>query len=439
MLAQHDSIEQAQLSVRNARSDFRPKVVPNIRGSFGQTDINDQMYRLDLSQRFVNGTEVRVGVGASTAQIPSTVGLPDVRFYNTDATLMLTQPLLKGFGSTVARRSLTSAELQLSDAGRRGTLTEQQVTVEVAAAYFRVVAQEAVIQVSQRSLDRSRQLRNASEAKLDAGLVSQLDVLRAQQLVIQAELQLFDAQARVNDARDELEFLIDYDGDDTFRVESEIPRLVDALLPEDAITMALAQRADLKSAGDAVLDADRQVSYARNQLLPQVDVNLALARRKTADAFARSFGLDGFQLATFFNISMPVDRTPQTVEFQNALINRDRRQRDLTNMRRRIADDVKRGIRDRDRSLRNLVAAETSVQIAQREVDVAKFRYERGLSDNLEVVTAETNLLNAESSRVLTLADLATASLGLRATMGTLDPQTVSMEHMSVQPPAPIP
>jgi hypothetical protein len=39
------------------------------------------------------------------------------------------------------------------------------------------------------------------------------------------------------------------------------------------------------------------------------------------------------------------------------------------------------------------------------------------------VVTAETNLLNVESLRILALADLATSRLSLRATVGILDPR----------------
>lgn len=423
MLDQLDSVEQAGLGVRAARSAFRPKLVPNVLGSFGQTDVNDQTYRLDLSQRFVTGTEFRMGIGSSTAQIPSTTGEPDIRFYNADTTLMVNQPLLKGFGRAVSRRALTSAEVRYDEANRQRVMAEQQIAVDVAASYFGLVAQLALVDAAGKGFDRARQLREASEAKMNAGLVSQLDVLRAQQLVLQAELQLFEAQGAVEDARDQLRFLIGRDAGTPLDVVAEIPRTVDEMSAADAVTMALDSRLDLQGAAAAAADAERAVSYAGNQLLPQVDVSLALTRRQTADHFGGSFGLDGYQFATFFNISMPVDRTPQSVEYQNALIERDRRRRDIETIRRRIGDDVRRVIRERDRALRNLAGAETNVTIARQEVDVAQFRYERGLSNNLDVVTAETGLLDAESRRILTHADLAVIRLRLRATLGILDPR----------------
>jgi len=426
MLNQHDNIEQSALGVRLARNTFQPKVVPNVLGSFGRTDINSQTYRVDVTQKFVTGTEVRFGVGTSTSQIPGLPGVSgadDIHFYNADTTLTLSQPLLRGFGSSVARHSLTSAELRRGDADRQQTLTEQQVTLEVASAYYRVVAQQAIVDVARKSLDRARRLRDASEAKLDAGLVSQLDVLRAQQLVSQAEIQLFDAQSAADDARDRLIFTIGRPAVDTFAVQADIPRTNDPIEVDYAVGMAVSNRLDLKSLVASGTDAEDQVKYAKNQLLPQVDVNFVFTRRETADSFQNSFGVDRFRFATFFNISTPVDRTPQIVEYQNALIERDRRKRDAETLRRRIADDVKRAVRERDRLERTLVAADTSVEIGRKEVEVAQLRYERGLSNNLDVVTAESNLLTAESRRMATLADSALARLSLRAMLGILDPR----------------
>jgi outer membrane protein len=424
LINQHDSGERAGLTVRAAENIFRPKVVPNVRGSFGQTNVSDQTYGLAVSQRFTSGTEMRVGVGASTAQIPSVIGGEDVRFYNTDTTLMVTQPLLRGFGPAVARRQLTSAELQADDASRQQILAEQQVAIDVANAYYRVVAQQSLVKVARQSFERSRQLRDASEAKLEAGLVSQLDALRAQQLVSQAELQLFDAQNAIEDARDQLRFLMGADTDTGFQVVEEIPTVqTEPMAVDGAIATALQRRLDLQAAVASANDSERSIAYSRNQLLPQVDVNLVLTRRQTADTLARSFGLDGYQFATFFNISMPVDRTPQVIDYQNSLIDRDRRRRDVETLRRRIADDVKRQLRDQGRILRNLTAADANVKIAESEVEVARLRYERGLSNNLDVVTAENNLLNAQSRRIQTQAEQAVSRLSFLATIGQFDPR----------------
>lgn len=427
MVNQNDAVEQAGLGVRLAQNTFKPKLVPNVLGSFGQTNVSNQMYRLDLTQRFSTGTEMRMGVGTSTAQIPPLPDSPvqdDIRFYNADTTLTVSQPLLKGFGPAATRRSLSSAELRRADAVRQRTIGEQQIAVEVAGGYYRVVGQQALVAIARQSLDRSRKLLEASQAKLEAGLVSQLDVYRAQQLVSQGEIQLADAEAAVEDAIDQLRLLLGRDPDSPLQVAGQIPNIPDQTISlEDAIKVALANRMDLHTAIAGMDDADRAIAYSRNQLRPQFDVSLGLTRRETASSLSDSFGLDRFRLATFFTISLPVDRTPQIIDYQNTLIDRDRRRREVEMLRKRVAADVRRGLRENGRMSQRLSVTEATVDIARKEVEVAQFRYERGLSNNLDVVTAEGNLLTAESRRVSALAELAVARLSFRATLGTLDPR----------------
>ena len=421
---QSDAIAQADLGLRLARNTFRPKVTPNIFGSLGRDDISSQTYRVDVSQKLVTGTELRASVGTVSQIIPSPLE-GDVLFYNADTTFTVSQPLLRGFGRSVARRGLSAAELRREDAARLQSLSEQQVAVDVAAAYYRVVSQQAFVDVARQSLGRARRLRDASEAKLDAGLVSQLDVLRSQQLVSQAEMQLFDSQSAVEDARDQLTFLMGRDKTEPFTVEAIVPRPgLDPIDVTSATAIALANRLDLRSRIAAREDAENQIRFSRNQLLPQVDVNFALTRRETAPGFRESFGLDGYKFATFFTIAMPVDRTTQQVEYQSAMIDRERRRREAETLERQIVDNVKQIVRERERLIRNVAAAENGVDLSRREVDVAQLRYENGLSNNLDVVTAEAGLLQAESRRIQALADSAVAGLRLRAVLGVFNPRT---------------
>jgi len=416
-----DAAARAELGLEFARDAFRPKLVPNVLGSFGQTDLSSQTYRVDIAQRFVTGTEVRLGVGTATAQIPGADG--DLRFYNADTTVSVSQPLLRGAGRAVGRRALTAAELQRDDAVRQRALGEQQLVIEVASAYYQQVAAHTLVEVARQSVQRARRLRDSSEAKLDAGLVSQLDVLRAQQLVAQTEMQLFDAQAAVGDARDQLRRLTGRGSDAWLEVDRVVPAPPTAPIDgAQATALALRHRLDLQTRRAAHADGDRQLGHARNQLLPQVDVNLALTRRRTTSGFVDSFALDGFTAATFFTIGMP-DRSAQRAAYQNALLDRNRREREVARLERQVTDEVRRALRDRDRQARNVIAADTAVELSRREVEVAQLRFERGLSSTLDVVSAEAGLLQAESRRVQALAEATLGRLRLRAVLGILDPR----------------
>jgi outer membrane protein len=417
-----DAAVQSELDVRIARSAFRPKIVPNVFGSFGQTDLASQHYRVDVTQRLTSGTEVRLGLGTSTAQIPGANGADDVRFYNADSTLSLTQPLLRGFGPAVARRTLSSAEFRQDAVDRQREVVRRQVAIETAGAYYQLVAQHAFVAVAHAAVARGRQLHEAAEAKLAAGLVSQLDVLRARQLHVDAENQLADATAGLDEARDTLSLVMGRDPGDLLTVDTEIPRVTGDVDEATAVATALFSRTELRNLADAATDATARLAVSRNQQLPQFDLNVALTRRQTASGFQDSFGLDRFRLATFFTVGMPLDRTAQSADVQRALIERGRIDRERAALTRRIEAEVRRELRQRDRLARAVAAAETSVDLSRQEAEVAQLRYDRGLSNNLDLIAAEGHLLAAEGRRIAALAQSAVQQLQLKAAMGVLDP-----------------
>ena len=214
-LGARDAVSQAQSGLAVARSTFLPQVVPHLFRIFGQSDVINQTYGISLSQKFTTGTELKAVSGATGNR--NQLG----NFYNTDTTFLVTQPLLRGFGS-VTRQPLTSARSQVDETRRRQVLTEQQVALDVASAYYAIVSGEKVVGITRAAVERASRLEAQATAKLKTGRVSQLDVLRATQLVGQAELQRLDTEAALDDAMDRLRVLIGKSLDYEFSVDGQI-------------------------------------------------------------------------------------------------------------------------------------------------------------------------------------------------------------------------
>lgn len=413
----HSAVDQANLSRRLASSSFDVKVLPSMLGSFGQTNLSNQMYGLNVSQKLVSGTQI---IGDLTAtSYRNQLG----SYYNSDATLQVSQPILRGFGSSVTRGPLFDADWRVTNANRQLALTEQQVALDVASAFYAMVVQSRMVDVAKDALERAGNLRDASVARLATGRVSQLDVLRAQQLAGQAEGQLLDAEGALADARERLAVLIGRRIADDFLVEQEIPGDSESLDVEQAVTLALVRRPELRMAGDAIADSDRSILAARNQLRPQVDVSLALTRQQTANGLGSAFGFDDFRVATFATISAPLDRTADDVTLQNALLERARRQRDLEALRDRVTLEARQSARRQERGLRSLALARSAVDLAEKEVEVATSRFQLGLSNNLDLVNAQGAFHSAQGQEIAARAEVALARLALRAATGLLDPR----------------
>ena len=213
---------------------------------------------------------------------------------------------------------------------------------------------------------------------------------------------------------------MDRDVDYDFRVALAIDARAEPLAPDIAVATALENRIELRDADAAVDQAEREVGYARHQLLPQFDVSLALTRRETAGNLRNAFGVDRFEPVTFFSVSTPLDRTVEAAGVRTAAIERNRRVRARDTLRRRIAQEARRALRLQQRLANRLDNAGVTVEFAEREVELANLRFQRGLSNNLDVVNAQAALLNATTRRFAVLADLAVSRLALRATLGTL-------------------
>ena len=233
--------------------------------------------------------------------------------------------------------------------------------------------------------------------------------------------QLFDVEGAVEDLKDQLRFLMSRDVDYDFRVAAAITARPDPVTAPAAVELALRNRIELRDMDAVVEDAERDVRFARHQLLPQLDISLALTRRETADSLRDAFGVDRFEPVTFFSMSTPLDRTREETGLRTAVIEHGRRVRARDTLRRRIAQEARRAVRMQRRLANRLESAAVSVEFAEREVELATLRFQRGLSNNLNVVNAQANLLNATTRRLAVLADLAVARLDLLATLGTLD------------------
>ncbi len=408
-----DQVTEARLKQQGAQSAFRPRFVPRMSGAIGGGDLANQSYGAELSQRFAWGTEIQASLGSTSSR--NQLGT----FYYTDTTIALTHPIHRG-GTDPYRREIDSATRGIEEARVQRVATEETVAIDVAAAYYAIVAQEQVIQVAEKALERHRHLLAVSQAKLEIGKVSQLDVLRARQLVREAEGQLTDAQAGADDARDQLRLLIGAPETGPFAVAAMFPAADAQPVPAASLHAARERSPDVGRAREALAEAEQQARETRRPLLPRIDFTLALTRRETGPTLGASFGTDRFRLVPLVHLSLPVDRGGARGQ-QLAAIETARRQRAVRAAEANADLETRRAIRNRERLVNQLRDAEAGVTFAREQVGVANTRFEHGLSNNLDLVSAEADLLSAESRRIAAAASLAIATLRLKATLGILN------------------
>jgi outer membrane protein TolC len=416
ILAAGDGVAAARLRETASRSQFYPTLTPQY-----QRSTDDQALALDASQR-LPWTGGRVSASAAFRSKLGTE-LPPSRF--SDLRLLLTQPLLRGFGPTATHFELANSRRARESQERALELGRQRLAVQVAAAFYQILQQRQLMAVAEQSLKRSEGLRRASEARLEVGLVSKLDVFRAQLQASQAEEAMVRAEAGLDDGLERFRVLLGLSPTDPVEPEAvSLPEpLDDVLEPVQAlVARALANRVELEETRDQATDARRAVSLSRQALLPQLDLNLGLTRSGFGTTLADTFRSADRGFTFFVTTSYPLARASAVAAKATAELEVAARDRALAQRRLEIESEVRGAAREMERIRKSVDLQGKAVEVAERQLRLATLRYQRGLASNFDVVDAEGNVILARTALVGLRTSYQIARIELLRLTGSLDP-----------------
>jgi outer membrane protein TolC len=411
-----EDVKGARVREAAARADFFPKITPSFQRSTDASAVS-----LEASQK-LPWTGGSLTTGAAFRSLSSLTS-PETR--SSEVRLMLTQPLLRGFGPNAANFELVNSRRARQAQERAFELSRQRLAVDVARTFYEVVQQRQLLAVARQSFKRSEALQRASEARLNVGLASKLDVFRAQLQAAQAEEAMVRSQAALESALEQFRFLLGLaptavlEPEDVGlpdRIEAE-PELLEAL-----VARALARRLDLQETRDQEEDARRSASVARQNLLPQVDLNLALSRFGGEPVIAGSpLSVIDNRLRFFFSASYPLERSSDRAtralsELQQSARARARRQREIE-----VETEVRAAVRELERIRKSVDLQRQALEIAEQQHRLATLRYQRGLASNFDVVDAEASLVLARSALISLATNHRIARLELLRATGSLD------------------
>jgi outer membrane protein TolC len=390
LLDTSDLLLSTRWNERAVRSTFLPQVTPFF--AFEKSDETGERtdtYGVLLSQQFLFGTAVE-GQAVVDRQ-PQAVG---GEAYEADYRLTLRQPLMRGADPAVTAEPLRLARRSTSGQARAVEVAKRRTLLLIYQAYLGVARQREALRLAADRVERSRELTAFSRARFSAGSVSRLDVLRAEQQEASTIVAMNDTENILDDFRDLLRRTAGLVENEAFSIAmpSDIP------LQEPDLESALADRMDRRpeavEARDQLTDAEFTLRIAKSLELPSVNGFLTYE----ASAGGRSAGdaLHPRNPALVFGLSSQygLNNTILHARKRQAEIDLRIRKRNLDVLADDFAREVRRAYRRLDALKRNHAIAVENEQVAELQAEVARLRFEKGLSDNFNVVDAE-NLLNA--------------------------------------------
>lgn len=416
MQTARERVTGADISVNAAQAKFKLAIRPNVSGLYQQNDELDQAYGLRLSKQFTTGGEAS---WETRTQVDDSDEAEDP--YQTDLIFAYTQPLLRGRGARAATAQLASAE-RAARAQRRAFLVAQQhLIIRAASAYYGIVRDQMLLETHEQAVKRAQTLHAAAEAKLNVGMASKMDVFRAELQSLTAQNRLVDARAALENAKRQFNVLLGSPLDARYLFAAPLNYAPVALDLDELMRQALEHRLELQTAQEQIDEAERQLNIARQNLLPPLDVSVRYTLRGEGDGFRDSVKMEDEFWGVGVSSSFALNLAEERAAYQQAQLSLNAAIRARQATQDDILAEVMQTTIAVEQAQASVALQAQSVTQANKQLELAELRYKKGLSDNLDVLDAEENVMQANTGAYSAIAQHLIALLRLKQVTGTLE------------------
>lgn len=293
------------------------------------------------------------------------------------------------------------------------------VALNVGTQYLRAVADAAEIENAHSLLKADEVALNQAKASHEAGVGTNLDVLRARvQLQTQQQTLINDENTFAKD-KIALNRMIGLPAEQELTLTDMAPYAEFAELPlDDAMKLAFERRKDLRSLQAQEELADRTEKAVKYQRLP------SLSFGGYYGVLGETRGLYHGVFSAAGKLSFPILEEGQLRgEREVAVAQVTGLQHQIASLKVTIEQQIRAAMLDVDAASELVKVARSNVDLATQQLQDTMDRYVAGVDDNLPVVQAQATLAAAKSRLVETLYQYNQAKLTLARNTGVVETQ----------------
>lgn len=388
LAAQHEASFASQ-QITEARAAYYPTLNADITGSGANRD-------------------ARIGAGYLT----------DSRMFNREGQGVSVSQLITDVGRT--KNLVASSRLQAQASDQNTVATKYDVLLGVNRAYFDVLHAQAVVKVAEQTVAARQLLDDQVTALAKNSLKSQLDVSFADVAVSEAKLLLIRAQAAVEEAFAEFSRAIGSEQQVRYELVDESLPPTPPAKPDDLITQAINNRPELASLRFSRDSAYKFAEAEKDLKRPTVTL-VGVAGYLPAISQLTSTPIPADYEGAAVNVSIPIFNghlfSARREAAHYRALESDQRLRD---QQERVVRDVRVTWSSTMTAFQRLDVTAQFVRQAALALDLAKGRYDLGLSSIVELTQSQLNLTQAEIENLSAKYDYQTEYAVLQYAIGQL-------------------
>lgn len=399
-------IESSRISYQGQQEEFLFKIHPNVQT--GYSSASEQAWRAGagFSRRFTSGINLSVN--------PFVGGQDDE--FQTGIAARLELPLLRGLGKEFALNNVYSSRYSYQDARISYHLKQVDTVLQTVQTVYSILLSEQQIDLLEKQLRNLRGHLALAKIKEKAGIISVIDLYRAEIRIKNVEREFSIRQESRDRALDELKRLLGMTQDSNVAITAPIRYQPVELEEEEAVNIALANRPEIEQSKRLVAETKRQLLLAEKNLQPQL--NLELGYDKTGDDLDFGFEEDIWTVrlksdTDLFGRGKKKAYAQQKISYRQVL-------NDRMSQKERIIQEVRAQLNTMAQQLQRIALRDKELHQTKGKLRLAESKFRNGLADNFELIEAQTEMQNAENAKLTEQIKYLLETYQLRSTLGTL-------------------
>lgn len=433
---QHYNVSMSQDALQIAEAPFDPTVSLSSTRTFSQSSTtNTQLNgapapvsdntntRLGVTKEISTGGTLSLSTLLNRSSSNSSYNLLNPA-YTGNVTISVSQPLLKGAGSSISRAGIERGKIGVSIANLNFEAQVMNVVQNTENAYYNLVYAREQLQVYQLSLDLAQKLLDEATEKRRIGSATDIDVLQAQVGVANARSNVLQAQQSLKDNTDALLALIgqfDLNRSITTAGFEEFTGAVPSV--SSAYETALRHQPDFLAAKATIEQAKIDVRVAANQKRPDLSVNGALGYSGIDNTVSNVYQElpkgDSYNWQLGLTLSFPWKFRGDTARYQQALSTLHQQQTSLRQLEQNILVQVRAAVRAVETNRENVKIAALAAKFSSKQYDLQRAKFDAGLATSRDVLQTQSDLENARLSELKARITLQTSLAGLHRIEGS--------------------
>ena len=386
-----DRSKLSKFEVAKVKHQYDFRLTPD--SSISARDSGDKLsIGLQGSQENIYGGKVYSSLSSSQSKSYSMQ-----REYSLKSSIGYTQSIFRKFGLKYNTLALFSAKEREEKLKIEIEEARKDIIMNSISNYYRVVLRREQIEIYTLASKRAEHNYESAKAKQKTGIVSKIDVHRAKLSYLNAQR---DKQNSIKDYKNALNdayfFISSNESEDKFS-DSIKKSSYSFSVNFDNVIQA---RAEWKIflINEEILNREIYNSY--RDLLPDIKVDVKYHTYSQNNQFKDSlkFDNDGWSVSLSSNYSF--DTFDEEIAIKKLKISKNRMIQDKKRLYSLLKKEIKELFNDFENIRETLKIQKLREEEASESLKIAQIRYDRGLSSNLDVMDAESNLLNAQISSV---------------------------------------